>query len=40
VLQQAGTLPMAAWSDVVTTSTMNASVPMTNGAGFFRVRGQ
>jgi hypothetical protein len=40
VLQQTGTLPMAAWSDVVTTSTMNASVPMTNGAGFFRVQGR
>ena len=40
VLQQAGTLPVAAWSGVVTTSTMNASVPMTNGAGFFRVQGQ
>ena len=40
VLQQAGTLPMAAWSDLVTTSTMNASVPMTNGVGFFRVQGR
>jgi len=40
VLQQAGTLPTAAWSDVVTTSNMNASVPVTNGAGFFRLQGQ
>jgi hypothetical protein len=39
VLQQAGALP-AAWGDVVTTSTMSASVPMTNTTEFFRVKGQ
>ncbi len=40
VLQQAGALPAAVWSGVVTTSTANASVPMTNAAEFFRVQGQ
>lgn len=39
VLEQAGTLPAGAWSGVVTTSTQSASVPITNGRSFFRVKG-
>jgi len=40
VVQRTGTLPVGPWSGVVTTSLQNASVPMTNTADFFRVRGQ
>jgi hypothetical protein len=40
VVEQAGTLPSATWSGVVTTSLQNASVPLTNQAEYFRIRGQ
>jgi len=40
VVEQAGTLPPGIWSGVVTTSLQNASVPLTNQAQYFRVRGQ
>jgi hypothetical protein len=40
VVQQAGALPAGSWNGVVTTSSQNASVPMTNTRGFFRVEGQ
>jgi hypothetical protein len=41
VLQQANTFPTNAWSGVLTTSTQNATLPMTtNGNTFFRVQGQ
>ena len=40
VVERAGALPTGLWSDVVTTSLQNASVPLTNTAGFFRIRGQ
>jgi len=39
VVEQTGTLPAVAWSGAVTTSLQTASVPMTNGRSFFRVRG-
>ena len=40
VVERAGALPAGSWSDVVTTSLQNASVPMTNAAAFFRIQGQ
>ena len=40
VVERAGALPANSWSDVVTTSLQNASSPMTNITGFFRVIGQ
>ncbi len=40
VVERAGLLPAGPWSGVVTTSLQNASVPMTNPAGYFRIRGQ
>jgi hypothetical protein len=40
VVERAGALPAGPWSGVVTTSLQNASVPVTNPAGYFRVRGQ
>jgi hypothetical protein len=40
VLQRTDELPAAAWSDIVTTSVQNASIPITNIGGFFRVKGQ
>jgi hypothetical protein len=40
VVEKAGALPAGSWSDVVTTSLQNASVPMTNAAAFFRIQGQ
>jgi hypothetical protein len=41
VLQQALAFPANAWSGVVTTSTQNATAPITtNGSAFFRVKGQ
>jgi hypothetical protein len=40
VVEKVGALPAGSWSDVVTTSLQNASVPMTNAAAFFRIQGQ
>jgi PKD repeat protein len=40
VLQWTDELPAAKWSDIVTTSIQNASVPLTNTGEFFRVKGQ
>ncbi len=40
VVERAGAMPAGSWSDVVTTSLRNASVPMTNAAAFFRIQGQ
>jgi hypothetical protein len=40
VVERANALPAGAWSGAVTTSVQNASVPMTNPAGFFRVKGR
>jgi len=40
VVEQSVTLPAVSWSGVVTTGVQNASVPMTNRSGFFRVRTQ
>ncbi len=40
VVERAGASPTGPWSGVVTTSLQNASLPMTNPAGYFRVRGQ
>ncbi len=40
VVEQAGTLPATTWSGVVTTSLQSASVPLTNRAKYFRIRGQ
>jgi hypothetical protein len=40
VVESAGALPAGPWSGVVTTSLQSASVPMTNGTVFFRVKGQ
>ena len=40
VVQRAGALPAGPWNDILTTSLQSASVPMTNVAGYFRVRGQ
>jgi hypothetical protein len=40
VVQWTQTLPAASWSDLVTTSLNSTNLPMTNTAGFFRVRGQ
>jgi hypothetical protein len=40
VVQRIGILSAAAWSDIVTTSVQNASIPITNTGGFFRVKGQ
>ena len=40
VVQQTGTLPVISWSDLVTTSGTSTNLPMTNAAGFFRVKGQ
>jgi hypothetical protein len=40
VVQRTGTLPAVSWSDLVTTSTNTASLPLTNTTGFFRVRSQ
>ena len=39
-MQRAGILPAGLWNDILTTSLQNASVPMTNAAGYFRVKGQ
>jgi hypothetical protein len=40
VLQQANVLPANSWDGVVTTSTTSASVPISPGNVFFRVKGQ
>jgi hypothetical protein len=40
VVQWTDELPAAKWSDIVTTSIQNASVPLTNTGEFFRVKGQ
>ncbi len=40
VVEQADALTTGSWSGVVTTAVQNASVPMTNGTGFFRIRSQ
>jgi hypothetical protein len=40
VVEQAEALRIGAWSGVVTTSLQTASVPLTNQAGFFRIRQQ
>jgi len=40
VVQRAGTLPAATWSDLVTTSGNSTNLPVTNTNGFFRVKGQ
>jgi hypothetical protein len=41
VVQQAGALQSSSsWNGVVTTSSQNASVPITNPQSFFRVQGQ
>lgn len=40
VLQRTGSLPAANWSNMATTSVQNASLPVTNVGGFYRVRGQ
>jgi len=40
VVERTETLPAAAWSGVVTTSMQNASIPIADSNGFFRVRGQ
>jgi hypothetical protein len=39
VLESSPALPASAWSEVATTASQNLSVPMTNRAAFFRVRG-
>jgi hypothetical protein len=40
VVQQAGALSANAWSNVLTTSNQNATLPITNTKSFFRVVGQ
>ena len=40
VVQQTVTSPTGPWSDALTTSLQNASVPMTNTGGYFRIKGQ
>jgi hypothetical protein len=40
VVQETGTLPAGSWSDVATTSVQSTNIPLTNTAGFFRVKGQ
>jgi len=40
VVQRAGALPAASWNDLVTTGVNSTNLPMTNPAGFFRVKGQ
>jgi len=39
VVERSTTLPASSWIGVVTTSVQNASIPITPGSGFFRVRG-
>jgi hypothetical protein len=40
VVEQAATVSAGTWSGVVTTSLQNASMPLTNRAAYFRIRGQ
>jgi hypothetical protein len=40
VVQETGTLLAGSWSDVATTSVQSTNIPITNTAGFFRVKGQ
>ncbi len=40
VVQRTGALPAGSWSDIATTSVQNTSIPITNTAGFIRVKGQ
>jgi hypothetical protein len=40
VVQRADSLPANSWSDVLTTSLQNASFPLTNTTGFFRIVSQ
>ena len=40
IVQRTGALPAVSWSDIVTTSLQNTNLPITNTAGFFRVKGQ
>jgi hypothetical protein len=40
VVQRTGALPAGLWNDLLTTSLQTASVPMTNGTGYFRIKGQ
>ncbi|HEX5220295.1 MAG TPA: hypothetical protein VFZ59_12060 [Verrucomicrobiae bacterium] len=39
VVERSSTLPATSWSGVLTTSVQNASIPITPGTAFFRVRG-
>jgi hypothetical protein len=40
VVQRTGALPAGSWSDIATTSGQSTNIPITNTAGFFRVKGQ
>jgi len=40
VVERTGTLPAGAWIDLLMTSLQNTTVPITNGAGYFRIRGE
>ena len=40
VVQRTGKLPAGTWSDILTTSGQSTNIPLTNSAGFFRVKGQ
>jgi hypothetical protein len=40
VVQKAGALPAASWSDIATTSANNTNLPITNTTSFFRVKAQ
>ena len=40
VVQRTGALPAGSWSDIITTSGQSTNIPITNTAGYFRVKGQ
>jgi len=40
VVQRTESLSAGSWSDIVTTSVNGTILPITNTAGFFRVKGQ
>jgi hypothetical protein len=40
IVQRADSLPASSWSDILTTSVQNASFPLTNKTGFFRILSQ
>jgi hypothetical protein len=40
VVQRADSFPANSWSDILTTSVQNASFPLTNKTGFFRILSQ